>query len=118
MQASEYLKLSPIELLNVLTDTFVVQIPENGIQSVDDMNSIAQMLTETTNSYSFLMQLASLAKLQCREISRHGSKAEKEDSIDKKEIVNNIVHAVEHRMKTLSRLITIKQEINREMNYQ
>lgn len=117
MQAYEYLKLSPEQLLNVLTDTFEAEIPEENFNTVNGMNEIAKLLASTTNSYAFLMQLASVARIQCREFSRNGSKEEKENAIDKKEIINNIIRAVECRMKILSRLITIKQEINREINY-
>lgn len=111
----EYLELSPTELLEVLIDNFIYDIP-NEILSPEDYASVSEMLSSTSNQYSFLVQLSCAAKIQKRLASRRKDKTAKEDLIDKETIIDNIVSAVKLRYSTLSRMITIKQEYNKEIN--
>ena len=62
------------------------------------------------------MQLSALATVQKRLCARDGDKQRKEDAIDKIYVIDKIVSAVKLRYDTLSRMVTIKQEIDRELN--
>lgn len=115
MNCSEYLKLSTPDLLDVLVDNFIYDIPQE-ILTPDDFSIVSKMLSDTSNQYSFLVQLASMAKIQKRIASRAKDKVLKEDLIDKETIIENIVSSVKLRYATLSRMITIKQEYNKELN--
>lgn len=115
MNCSEYLKLSTPDLLDVLVDNFIYDIPQE-ILTPDDFSIVSKMLSDTSNQYSFLVQLASVAKIQKRIASRAKDKVLKEDLIDKETIIENIVSSVKLRYATLSRMITIKQEYNKELN--
>lgn len=111
----EYLELTPSELLEVLIDNFIYDIP-NEITTAEDYAIVSQMLSETSNQYSFLIQLSCTAKLNKRIASREKNKAFKEDYIDKEAIIEKVISAVKLRYATLSRMVTIKQEHNRELN--
>lgn len=115
MNCYEYLKLPPIALLETLSDTFLYDIPIT-IETADDLATVSKMLSETANQYSFLCQLLGYAKIQKRNFARENSKTEKEDMIDREDVINNIVNAVKLRYNTLSRMITVKQEYNKELN--
>lgn len=115
MHCKEYLELSSDELLNVLSDTFLYDIPSE-ILTPEDLTLVSKMLAETSNQYTFLVQLHSVAKIQKRLATREKSKTEKEDLIDKETIIENIINAVKLRYSSLSRMVTIKQECNRELN--
>lgn len=117
MTCNEYLKLSPSELASKLTETFIIDIPLT-INNVDEMNDISALIGMSINQYSFLVQLYCLAKVQTRSLKRLGkeAKVEYEDSVDRKEIIKYVLDAVLLRYKALSRMITIKQEVNNELN--
>lgn len=115
MNCLEYLELTPSELLEVLIDNFVYDIP-NEIATAEDYAIVSQMLSETSNQYSFLIQLSCIAKLNKRIAGREKNKAFKEDCIDREAIIEKVISAVKLRYATLSRMVTIKQEHNRELN--
>lgn len=108
--------MQPLELINVLSDTFLYDIPETA-ETPEDMQEISRLLVRTANEFAFLAQLASAAKVSCRTYKRLGKeyKTLYEDAVDKKEGISSITDAVELRYKTLSRIITIRQEINKEL---
>lgn len=115
MTCCEYLELNPTELLEVLIDNYLYDVPQE-INSPDDFISVSKMLSETCNQYSFLIQLSSAAKIKKRLAAREKDKTQKEDFIDKESIVCGVLDAVKLRYNTLSRMITVKQEYNRELN--
>ena len=106
--------MNPRELAEILSATFIYDVPES-VDTADDMSEIGKMLSNTSNQYAFLNSLLSISKIQCRELKRLNIKMSYEDAVDKKEIINNITESVKVRYKTLSRMITIKQEINNEL---
>ena len=110
----QYLQMNPHELAQILNDTFIYDVPES-VDTVDDMSTIGKMLSNTSNQYAFLNSLLSFSKIQCRELKRLNVKRSYEDAVDRKEAITNITEAVKIRYKTLSRMITIKQEINNEL---
>ena len=63
MTCCEYLELNPTELLEVLIDNYLYDVPQE-INSPDDFISVSKMLSETCNQYSFLIQLSSAAKIK------------------------------------------------------
>lgn len=117
MNCNDYLEMEPVQLLEVLTDTFIIDIPEE-IDDVTTLQNVSKLMSETINAYSFLVQLYCLSKISTRHYKRLGASAKKEyeDSVDRKEIIKNILDAVLLRYKVLSRMVTIKQEINEELN--
>lgn len=117
MNCNEYLAMSPDELLKVLSDTFIVEVPKT-IDNADALNDVSAMMSDAINQYSFLVQLYCLSKIDTRRYKRMGKEAklEYEDSVDRKEIIKYVLDAVLLRYKALSRMITIKQEVNNELN--
>lgn len=115
MTCKEYLELESSELLDILINSFIYEIPQE-ISTPEDLQEVSRMLSDTSNQYSFLTGLSSMAKIQKRNATREKNKVKKEDLIDKESIINNVVEAVKLRYSTLSRMITIKQEYNKELN--
>ena len=115
MNCVEYLQLSSEELLEILIDNFIYDIP-NEILSPEDYVNVSKMLSDTSNQYSFLVQLSCTAKIKKRLAGREKDKTQKEDYIDKEAIIESIISAVRLRYATLSRMVTIKQEHNKELN--
>ena len=103
------------ELLDVLFDNFIYEVPKE-IVTADELKEVSEMLSSTYSQYSFLMQLLSYAKIKKRVASRNKNKILKDDLIDKEDVISNVVSAVKLRYNTLSRMITAKQEYNKELN--
>lgn len=108
------LQKTPTELADILSDNFGLEAP-GAIHSQDDMNSAADMLARLANEYSFLLELLSFAKIDCRETKRIQDKVAYENAVDRKEIISNKVDAVKNQYAAISRAVTIKIENNNEL---
>ena len=110
----KYFEMTPAELLKCLTEEFMFEIPL-VLETPEDLVKAGEMLSKTSSQYSFLSALSSYAKIDCRLKKRENNKEEAEDAIDRKEIIGNMLNAVRMRYNAISRLITVKQESNREL---
>ena len=107
---------TPFELIEAMQmGAFLDYIP-GKIETPEDMDKIACLLPTIVNKYSFLMSILSSLKVSIRNEKRDGDKKKAEDLIDKQTILSNAVDILKMQQKTLSRIITIKQMVNDEMN--
>ena len=77
MTYEDALKKEPKELLNWLVKNFSVAIPEQ-VNSAEDMVLASSKLLELSSKYSYLCNLASYAKIVCRDYKRNKDKQEYE----------------------------------------
>lgn len=111
----DLLAKDPFELLEILTKEFTFSAPE-AIETPDDMREAGRLLRDLNSAYSYLIQLQSYSKLVVRELKR--TKADKDEidkAIDRKEIISNFADVIKMNYNTISRRITIKQQINLEL---
>ena len=106
MTYADALKKEPKELLNWLVKNFSVVIPEQ-VNSAEDMVLASSKLLELSSKYSYLCNLASYAKIVCRDYKRNKDKQEYEDMVDKKEIIGYMSDSVKQSYQALSRAVTI-----------
>ena len=114
----ELFLLNPKDLTDLLWKEYDFQIPFNEETiSINDMAIVQKLLVQTGNAYSYLSYLSSVAKIKVRQANRSKEmkKEEEEDAIDRKESINNLVDAVKMQYSVISRLITVKQQINEEL---
>lgn len=111
----EILSEDPLVLTEKLKSEYLFYLPET-IENADDLLEAGRFLGKIANSYSFLVQLSSLAKINVRKLKREKkSKDEIDNAIDRKDSINNTVEAVKMQYNAISRLITVKQQINEEL---
>lgn len=115
LNINDLLSFSPMDLAQILNDTFIFDIPCQ-IETEQELNEVGKMLAITSNQYSFLTSMLSIVKVNVRKYKRAKAKTSYEDAVDKRDIISYTVDAVKLRHKTLSRLITVKQERNNELN--
>lgn len=115
LNINDLLSFSPMDLAQILNDTFIFDILCQ-IETEQELNEVGKMLAITSNQYSFLTSMLSIAKVNVRKYKRAKAKTSYEDAVDKRDIISYTVDAVKLRHKTLSRLITVKQERNNELN--
>ena len=114
----EILHMKPIELQNWLTKEFELtkNIPTD-ISTVEDMENASHMISLFTNRLSYLTALGVYAKMYVREEKRKGkeNKEKSDDMIDRQYAIDKAADIVKQQYNTVSRMITVKQEINKEL---
>lgn len=111
----EILAKEPYHLMELFRNEYGYDIPET-IDTVEDMRMAGKLLGRLANSYSYLMQLSSYAKLDVRTARRDKNNKQKvEDAIDRKNVIDTFGEAVGLKYKAISRMLTIKQQINEEL---
>ena len=113
----EILQKSPMELESYLYSNFSFVLPDK-IETAQDLADAQVMLSKLTNTYSYITHLATLAKNLVR-ITKRDYKNDKDkcnDAVDRKDTVAEFKETIKINISSLSRMITIKQEINKELN--
>jgi hypothetical protein len=107
-------QMDPEELNSILLKTFVKPIPIS-IENIEDMNTAGRLMASLTNDYSYLSGVLSSLKISAKIAKSQGSKVEYNEMVMRRDCVDIIVDIVKQQYSALSRLITIKQEINNEL---
>lgn len=89
---------------------------DNNFSSPEDMVKISEDMLRLVNQYSFLASALAVLKVQCRIAKNSRDKKQGEELIDKREVLQKALDSVKLKQSTLSRMITIKQEIDKEIS--
>lgn len=109
------LSLEPQELLMWLNETFMEEIP-TSVTSIDELKKAGAMLGKLTNIYSYLTAMSLFAKLKVREAKKNKiDKEEIDKCVDRKEIIASFAETVKCQYTAISRMITVKKQIDDEM---
>lgn len=112
---AEILSEDPFRLLELLREEYDYEIPEI-IDSIDDLRKAGFLIGRLANTYSYMAQLSSYAKIAVRNAKKEKrSKNEIDDAIDRKSVIDTFTSTIEMKYKAVSRLLTIKQQINEEL---
>lgn len=137
--ANEILGMEPIALINWLNTEFEINLPLS-LETIEQMKEAGQLLSKTINIYSYLMSMSSYAKIAVREKKRESDKCSKElkankdktleeeltlkannakieyeNMVDRKEAIENAADIANKQYNAISRMITVKKEINTEL---
>ena len=105
----------PLILLELLKKEYDIPIPET-LDTVEDLKKAGQLLGQLSNAYSYMAQLSAYAKLQIRKAKRENlGKSQVDDAIDRKAVIDTFADTLNLRYKAVSRMLTIKQQINEEL---
>lgn len=111
----EILAEDPYILLLMLKEEYEYNIPIM-IETIDDLKVASQLLGKLAGAYSYLTQLSVSAKLYIRSAKRDKkSKDYIDDCIDRKAVIDTFTDAIQLQYKAISRMLTIKQQINEEL---
>lgn len=106
------LVLMPSEKFIDWLDSNFFDVFSFDMDSLDEMLRAGNAMSELTNKYSYLASMVSYLKFVKRNTT---NKEEKAELIDKESALTNALNTVHLQIKTISRMITIKQEINKEL---
>lgn len=85
------------------------------IETSDDMKNAAKLISVATGNYSYLTALLAYLKIKVRQEKRNKNKEVYEDLIDKREVIQEIVDATKMQYNAISRMITIKLDVDKEL---
>ena len=115
MTMKEAMAITPKELLAYLNKLCDIEIPTT-IETVDDMRMASTVLSKCAAVYSYLLNMEMTAKVMKRVYKRSGeSKELVEDALIREEIFGNYAEIVKTYYNAVSRLVTIKQQVNSEL---
>ena len=111
------LDMEPKKLVGWLDDNFNDTVMSD-IQTVEELDIAKCSLSMLTNKYSYLVSMALFAKIAVRELKRKGKefKEQHEDMIDRRDVIEEMSKIVLQQYNTISRMITVKLEVNKELN--
>ena len=109
--------ISVENLMKWLDNKFYIKVP-TGLETITDMQQAGKLLGRLSNDYAYLAMLLSYAKTFVRAEKRKGKdfKASYEDMIDKRDMIDEMTSVVKMQYQAISRMITVKQQIQEELN--
>ena len=114
-QFENILSLDPEDLLQWLNSNFLEDIPI-AINNVEDLKNAGVLLGKLTNIYSYLVSLSMFAKLKVREAKKDKENKENIDkAVDRKEIIKSYADVIKCQYNAVSRMVTVKKQIDEEM---
>ena len=88
------------------------------IDTVDNLNKLAKLMSKSISEYSYLINMAQIARMRKRALKRSGAdKFTVEDALTREEIFTNYAEIMKAAYQAASRMITVKQEINEELKF-
>lgn len=122
---SDLLKLEPLKLHEYLTDNFTIAIPDR-LDSVEAVSRTAELISRATAYYSFLESMRVEANLQ-KTIYKDSAaitddpdlkkayQRESANMLKREQIFESMVKIMDRTYQGISRMITIKQQANKEI---
>ena len=109
----EMKKMDPEKLAMMLTEECSTKLP-SMIDSIDDMVTAQRQLGEITNMYSYMMSCLTLFKIWTKELKKV-DKDEGDRMAMRRDVIDDMTKVVNSRYNGLSRMLSVKQEINKEL---
>lgn len=109
------LTLPPEQLAIWLNQNYLEQIPIT-VETVDDLRHAGTLLGTLANTYSYVKSIATFAALAVKEAKR--KKQEKtiiDDAISRRDILDTFADTLKIQYNAISRMITVKKQIDDEM---
>ena len=115
MQPNNLFTMSNTEIIDKLRGTILEDIPK-GIKSQKDLERLEYLLGKLANDYVYLISMTNYARNYVRQLKRKGKEyqVEYEDMMDKRESLESIASAVKLQYQAVSRMLTIKIELEEE----
>lgn len=114
-QFENILTLDPADLLIWLNENFLENIPTT-VTNIEDLKRSGELLGKLTNIYSYLSSLSLFAKLKVREAKKDKTNKEEIDkAVDRRDIITTYAETVKCQYNAVSRMVTVKKQIDDEM---
>lgn len=114
--------MEPFELLYYIEKHFLKDIPQQ-VDTIEDMVMVQKLFPDITNSYAYVNAALANVKLLTRKLKAIKDKEKSEKSkeaydemVSRRDVLETASDILKQQYNALSRAITVRQEINREIN--
>lgn len=115
LSREEIFQLEPEVLLEAMRKRCCLVIPVT-IETVEEMQQAGRILSACASEYSYLSDMALNAKIIKRRFKQEGrSKKEIDDALSREDIFEHFAEVMKAGYNAVSRMITIKQQVNEEL---
>ena len=111
----DIIKASPIDVAEWVNNMFIDKIPL-FVETVEELDTASRLMAKLTNQYSSLCGMMGYIKTYIRQAKSKNDKQLADDLIDKRDCLQWAMESIKLRISTLSRMITVKQQINLELS--
>ena len=115
MNIIQIISYAPDKVASWAVDEFFGPL-DNSFESPEALTKLSADMVTLVNQYSFIASVLATLKVECRNQKNLGNKKKYEELVDKRDILQKALDSVKLKQAALSRMITIKQEIDRELN--
>ena len=112
----DILEADTIDVADWANRNFFTLLPITSIETPEELARASRLMAEATNNYAYLSGIISYVKIYKRAAKTAGDKGNANELIDKEDIIQRAIDAVKLKYSTISRMITAKQEINKEIH--
>ena len=115
MSHSDIMECDPIELFNWIQNNYIDDIPVS-LETVDELQAAGNRLGELTNLYSYFISLVTIANIHLKECKREKKEKEIIDTaMARRDILQNTVDVLKMQYTAISRMITVKKQVDDEL---
>lgn len=122
---ADLLKMEPLKLHKYLIENFSIEIPVE-LDSIEAVNQAANLISKATSFYSFLESMrveANILKALFKDSAmliedpeaKKAYQREQHDMLKREQIFESMVKITERNYQGISRMITIKQQVTKEI---
>ena len=113
----ELFSMDPELLIEKASERFRLEIPPS-LDSINDMKQAGLLLGKCSSEFSYLANMAMTAKIRKRKVKREGgTRQDVEDALSREEIFATYADIMKLAYNSVSRMITVKQQINDELKF-
>lgn len=108
--------MDPIALADALEVEMFIAIPPS-CETPEEMRKMGKLLGLSIQRYSYLSNLAIMARLKKRALKQAGAdKLEIDNALAREEVLSQMAENLKMTYNAISRIISVKQEINKELS--
>lgn len=116
LSSIDMLSMEPLDLMNYVSANFSISVPVS-IETPENLKEASRTISKAYAYFSFITGMRQTAKMHKRMLKR-----QKEDPVEiekmlmREEIFETQAGNLKHAYDTISRMVTIKQMVNQEIN--
>lgn len=105
---SDYLKMDPLSLAEILRQEVVISIPEN-VETIENNKKAAEAITKATAFATFFTEMETVAKLMKRSAKSNKDKDEFERLIGVEEVFKSFKEISKMQIENVAKIMTLRR---------
>lgn len=110
MTPNSLFTMNASEVIQSVHDRIVSDLPEQGVNTEDDLERIEVALGRLSNDYAYVIELLCYSRNYVRQLKRAGEKERYEDMMDIRDGLESISSALKMKYQATSRILTVHEQ--------